>query len=139
MFYSRLGISALEPTVSGADVSNYIPSTHRKRGTLFAPQVHTGEMPYDLGEFVPKSDIDHSVGIRLFRSAGESRSAPVALVVLGCPCLLVCGSFQCVLGKKCEESPRIKRLLNEALDKLALAVAETKIDDSRPTTDFDLF
>jgi len=36
--------------------------------------------------------------------------------------------------------PRIKRLLNEALQKLdALAVAEANVDDSRPTTDFDLF
>ncbi|WP_439125960.1 MAG: hypothetical protein ACNJA3_29060 (plasmid) [Pseudomonas rhizophila] len=35
---------------------------------------------------------------------------------------------------------RIKRLLNQVLDKLAaLAVAEAKVDDSRPTTDFDLF
>nr|WP_172689823.1 hypothetical protein [Pseudomonas fluorescens]ASI38086.1 Hypothetical protein [Pseudomonas fluorescens]AWH58683.1 Hypothetical protein [Pseudomonas fluorescens] len=36
--------------------------------------------------------------------------------------------------------PRIKRLMNEALDKLAeLAVAEAKVDDSSPTADFDLF
>lgn len=36
--------------------------------------------------------------------------------------------------------PRIKRLLNEALEKLAeLAKMEAKAEDSRSTTDFDLF
>lgn len=65
-------------------------------------------MAYDLGELVSKPDSDHSIGIHLFRSSGESRTAPVAFVVLGCPNWLVRGPCQRVLEEKCEESPRHK-------------------------------